>query len=400
MDTSPVSPLGQVTGRSAGRDLRLDLFRGLALVFIFLDHIPSNAVNWLTIRNFGFSDATETFVFISGYSAMLAYGGRLERDGLTFTSARILKRCWQLYVAQLLLFMAYTAQVAYTAATFNNPMYSEEMRVAAFLDSPHVALLQAMLLRFRPTNMDILPLYIVLLAVFAVLVAALRRFPWWVLAASTALYVLANACDWNLGSWPEGNWFFNPYCWQLLFVLGAIFGAAHGRVPWWGRARRVKLVLIPLALAYLAFALLVVLSWHIQRLEAALPSSLLSLLYPINKTDLDPLRLVHFLALAYLVVLAVPANRRFLAWPVVAPLIRCGQHSLEIFCLGVFLSFTGHMVLGEISQGLAAQVAVSAGGVAIMAITAYYLSWYRSAERAAAAARANQRPAQPTRGSR
>ena len=62
----------------AGRDLRLDLFRGLALWLIFLDHIPANVVNWLTIRNYGFSDAAEIFVFISGYTAAFVYGRTMQ----------------------------------------------------------------------------------------------------------------------------------------------------------------------------------------------------------------------------------------------------------------------------------------------------------------------------------
>ena len=128
-DPSQADQRGLIAPR---REVRLDFFRGLALFSIFIDHIPSNVLSWLTIRNIGFSDASEAFVFIAGYSAILAYGRRLERDGFAFTAARIYKRCWQLYVAQLLLFMGFTAQVAYTAATFHNPMYSEEMGIINF----------------------------------------------------------------------------------------------------------------------------------------------------------------------------------------------------------------------------------------------------------------------------
>ena len=49
-----------------GRDRRLDLFRGIANWAIFLNHIPNNAVNWITTRNYGFSDGADLFVFISG----------------------------------------------------------------------------------------------------------------------------------------------------------------------------------------------------------------------------------------------------------------------------------------------------------------------------------------------
>jgi hypothetical protein len=365
------------------REVRLDFFRGIALFFIFLDHIPANALNWLTIRNFGFSDAAEAFVFIAGYSAVLAYGRRLDANGFVFVLARVYKRCWQLYVAQLFLFMAFTAQVAYTAATFNNPMYSEEMGIVNFFSEPHVTLWEAMLLRFRPTNMDILPLYIVLLLTFPFILFGLRRFPKPVLLASALAYLAARIFDWNLATWPDGTWLFNPLAWQLLFVLGAAAGIAHGQ-PW---MHRFRLLAIPIAALYLLFALFVVLTWHFPLLEAYLPDVVQAVLYPIDKTNLSPLRLLHFFALAYLVILAVPADSRLLGWKVLQPVIRCGQHPLEIFCLSIFLSFAGHMLLVELSATLAAQAGVSIAGIAVMIGVAYYLGWYRKLEKSAAMSR-------------
>ena len=109
------------------RDLRLDLFRGLALWLIFLDHIPSNMVSWLTIRNYGFSDATEIFVFISGYTAAFVYGRAMRERGTLVASARLLKRAWQVYVAHIFLFVIFMAQIAFVSARFQNPLFTEEM---------------------------------------------------------------------------------------------------------------------------------------------------------------------------------------------------------------------------------------------------------------------------------
>ncbi|WP_241911647.1 OpgC family protein [Telmatospirillum siberiense] len=365
------------------REFRLDFFRGLALIFIFLDHIPSNALNWLTIRNFGFSDASEAFVFIAGYSAVLAYGRRLDVNGFVFVAARIYKRCWQLYVAQLLLFMVFTAQVAYTMEKFNNPMYSEEMGIVNFFNEPHITLMQAILLKFRPTNMDILPLYIVILATFPFVLLGLRHFPKCVLLISGLVYLATSRFAWNFPTWPDGTWLFNPLAWQFLFVLGAAAGVAHGR-PW---MRRFRAWVVPLAALYLLFALFVVSTWHFPFLEIYLPDRLESMLYPIDKTDLSPLRLVHFFALAYLVILAVPADSRLMKWRLLQPVIRCGQHPLEIFCLSIFLSFAGHMLLVELSDTLAAQAAVSVAGIVLMVAAAYYLGWYRKLEKSAVAGR-------------
>src|SRR5262249_41305257 len=162
---------------STGRDLRLDLFRGLALWLIFLDHIPSNVVSWITIRNYGFSDATEIFVFISGYTAAFVYGREMKNRGTVVASARILKRAWQIYVAHIFLFVVYRAEIAYVASSFDTPLYSEESGILIFLKQPAVTLVQALLLKFKPANMDVLPLYIVLLGGFPPMLWLLLRRP-------------------------------------------------------------------------------------------------------------------------------------------------------------------------------------------------------------------------------
>ena len=162
---------------SGDRDLRLDLFRGIALWLIFLDHIPSNIVNWITIRNYGFSDATEIFVFISGYTAAFVYGRAMRENGVIVASARILKRAWQVYVAHVFLFAIYMAEISYVSTSFENPLYGEEMGIFDFLRQPDVTLVQALMLKFKPANMDVLPLYIVLLAGFPPMLWILLRAP-------------------------------------------------------------------------------------------------------------------------------------------------------------------------------------------------------------------------------
>src|ERR1700761_7660849 len=118
------------------RDLRLDFFRGLALFFIFIDHIPENVLAYFTLRSIAFNDAAEVFIFISGYTAALVYGRSLADKGGLFATAQIFRRVWQLYVAHIFLFVIFTAEVSYTVLTFNNPMYSDELRVGDFLSVP------------------------------------------------------------------------------------------------------------------------------------------------------------------------------------------------------------------------------------------------------------------------
>src|ERR1700728_1137344 len=170
------------------RELRLDLFRGLALWMIFIDHLPPNFLTWLTIRNYGFSDATEIFIFISGYTASFVYGRAMRESGFVIATARILRWVWQIYVAHVFLFTIFLAEISYVATSFENPLYSEEMGIMDFLKQPDVTIVQALLLRFRPVNMDVLPLYIVLMLFLPVILLLMRRSGDLTLGLSVLLY--------------------------------------------------------------------------------------------------------------------------------------------------------------------------------------------------------------------
>jgi hypothetical protein len=364
---------------TTGRDLRLDLFRGLALWLIFLDHIPSNVVSWVTIRNYGFSDATEIFIFISGYTAAFVYGKAMLERGFVVSGARILRRAWQIYVAHIFLFAIYMAEIAYVATSFENPLYAEEMNILDFLKNPDQTIIQALLLKFKPANMDVLPLYIVLLLLFPPILWLLRRAPTLALAVSVTIYVAAWWFNLNLPSYPSGVWYFNPFAWQLLFVFGA--WCALGGATRLGPALHSR-VTMGIAFAYIGFAFFVALTWYVPGLTryVHLPVWLEDLIYPIDKTNLDVLRFAHFLALAAVTVRFVPRT-----WPLLEswslyPAILCGQHSLEIFCLGVFLAFAGHFALVEVSGEIWMQFLISALGIMIMVATAALITWYKMME--------------------
>jgi hypothetical protein len=375
---SPARAVLPSQGTPAGeRDLRLDLFRGLALWLIFLDHIPNNIVNSFTLRNYGFSDATEIFIFISGYTAAFVYGRAMRERGFIVSSARILRRAWQIYVAHIFLFTIFMAEIAYVAATFSNPLYAEEMNILGFLKQPDVTIFQALLLKFRPVNMDVLPLYIVLLLVFPPVLRLLLWQPAIALFGAAAVYVVSLHFDLNLPAYPNGVWYFNPLAWQLLFVFGA--WCATGGAQRLSGFLRSRLVL-GVAIVYLLFAFAITLTWHFESLQPLVPAWLGALIYPIDKTNLDVLRFAHFLALAAITVRFVPRDWPGLKWPLLRPAINCGQHSLEIFCLGVFLAFAGQFVISEWSGGALVQTAISLLGILIMIATASLISWYRRME--------------------
>jgi hypothetical protein len=191
------------------------------------------------------------------------------------------------------------------------------------------------------------------------------------LAASVVLYVLSRWFDWNVASYPPGtHWYFNPFCWQLMFVFAAWCGIGQiEKIATWVWSKAA----MTLAAAWLVFALMIVMTWHLPAIEALIPKWMIKAIYPIDKTDLDMLRFTHFLALAIWVTHFVSRKWRALHTPWLRPVILCGQHSLPIFCLGVFLSFSAHWILTQYTKGVWEQLAVSAVGIVIMIAAAWLL---------------------------
>jgi hypothetical protein len=359
----------------AERDLRLDLMRGIGQWMVFLDHIPYDIVSWLTLRNYGFSDAAEFFVFISGYTAGFVYGPAMAYGQYFAATKRLLKRAWQLYVAHIFLFLFFVAQIARAARRFDNPMYGNEYNIFLFLEHPDVMIGQTLMLKFKPVDLDVLPLYIVLVLALPMILYGLVKIPRWTLLASAVLYVLARMFDWNLPSFPGGNWYFNPFAWQMLFVFGAWCGLTKAaEIAPLIKSRAVEI----LALAWIAFSFLIVMTWHIPALGALVPQWMIHIIYPIDKSDLDMFRLIHFLALAVVFVRYIPRQWPALHSPILRPLILIGQNSLPMFCLGVFLSFAAHWFLVQIEGDILAQILVSVAGMSIMVGAAWLLSKFKA----------------------
>mgnify|MGYP003707212393 CR=1 FL=1 len=360
------------------RDLRLDLFRGLANWLIFLGHIPDSLLAWFTTRNYGFSDGADLFVFISGYTASLVYGRMMVERGFMIGATRLWKRGWQLYVAQLLLFLVYTGTIHYIAHGLDIPHLMDQFNVAGLMDDPVDTLVQAMLLRFKPLNLDVLPLYIVLMAVFPFALWLLLYWPDATMVGSFLLYVAARQFDWDFTSYPNGVWYFNPFAWQLLFMLGgwlALSGAQRLRMP--ARSRPV----LALSVGFLVFAFAMTLSSSVPALQSLFPGELRAMFVPNDKTYLAPYRVAHLAALVVVVAHFIPRDWPGLTWRGFDPLIRCGQQSLEVFCVGVFLSFVAHLVLITVSDSILAQLIVGACGLSIMVAVAYYRSWSKQVDR-------------------
>jgi len=365
---SPTPHQGRHGGTALDRDLRLDLCRGLALWCIFLDHIPNNVFSWLTLRHYGFSDATEVFMFVSGVTCALSYSDVRRRDSWASVFAHTLLRGWQIYVAFLIL----TVALAVVVYGWGNDRLADETNVKVLLQNPGAALIHAVVLMYRPVNTDVLPTFVLFHLSFAPVLWGILKFPNTSLLLSAFVYVLVQLYGWNLPEWPTNQWYFNPLAWQFLVVLGAWWAMRGYRMLW---QTIVAGPVVILAIAYIGFGLVVALSWEIAPLSAAIPGRIERLIYPINKPDLDPLRLLHFLAIAIVVAKFVPANWRGFGVIGLKGAIRCGERSLETYCAAVMLSLLADLYLIKVSDSVAAQFVVSAAGIATLTLFATSITW-------------------------
>jgi hypothetical protein len=357
--------------RNRERDLRVDFFRGLALWWIYTDHIPGDVLGKYSLQNYAMCDAAEVFVLLAGFGAGIAYGSVMDRQGYLYAAADTLRRAWILYIAHIFLFVVYAAQVAYSASVLDRVFYLEEARLDVLADAPYRALLEALLLRFQPNLLNILPLYVALLVIFAVTLPLLRR-PALLFTLSFAGYVLVRVTGINLTSWTGEGWYLNPFAWQFLFIIGAILAYAPPRMP------RVRWPLDAAAIVVLLAGVIVI--WVIDThppILASLPAPVIRFVITEDKTGLHPFRLLSILSLSWLVVRAIPTDAAWLRSRFAAPVELLGQNSLPVFCSGVFFGFIARLGL-EADDRATMQLAVNLFGVLAMLAVAGLAAWYRS----------------------
>ncbi len=359
------------------RDLRIDVIRGLALLMIFIDHMPSDLLNRVTLHNFGFSDAAEVFVLLAGYSAMMAYGKCFQRDGAATGLRRLAIRCARIYLFQAgLLLTTLLVVYSWTAHYHVKPGV-----VAPILGAPIAGLAHGLTLRALPSYLDILPLYVVLLAAFPVIYFGLRRAPWLTLAASAAVWMAAGRFHGlNLPNWMDNNgWYFDPFAWQFLFTIGAVLFMLTERGA--GSLPRNTWA-VRFCWAFLAFAFIQGAPFHDWHLPNLHP---LAMAQP-DKSRLNWLRIIDVLCLFYMAMSSGwVRSLSEKAW--LRPVAACGQHSLEVFSFGCVLALFGRLVFRTDGVNLVTEVGVNLVGLTAMCAAALWLSHGRQVARARKARR-------------
>jgi hypothetical protein len=358
------------------RDRRIDFLRGFALLTIFIDHVPGNFLDTLTLRNFGFSDAAELFVVLAGFSSMLAYGKQFERAGTGPALRKVALRCLRIYLFQVGMLILTLVLIRAWLSHFGMVAHG----IAPLLYGGVRGLGHGLVLHALPSNLNILPLYIVLLALFPLLYLGMRRHVWLTLLISGAVWAAANFNrGLNLPNWMDGQgWFFNPFAWQFLFAIG-VAAAAYFAGP--GRSVPYRRWAVLLCWGYLGFALLAMAPWTNWGWTWK-PVDI-----PTDKTSLAPLRLLNILAFMYVCM----TSTRFAEFVQVRWLgfvELCGRHSLEVFATGTMLSLLGRLLFRTFGTPWEMQLLVNGAGFACMIGVALLLE----RPKAAAAGRAEPRP--------
>ncbi len=355
------------------RDVRLDFFRGLTMFIIFVAHGPDNPWNnWIPAR-FGFSSGAELFVFCSGFASSIAFGAIFLRCGILLGTMRIAYRCWQVYWAHICVFLATIALVIIAHSLWPNGGFQDEPFGELFAD-PMRGLLGMLTLTYLPAYLDILPMYLIILAMIPVIMALRRLHP-----ALPFLFVAASYLSaWFLGvklvgnPWTGFGWFFNPFAWQLIFFCGFFFGSGWIKPPPFGNR--------PLVIICLAFLVVSVPVnfWGFIDNVWFFADIHMWLLADEEKSNLHILRVIHFLALAYIVLTFVNPRRHQLNQGIGKIIIAVGRQSLAVFLVSIV---SARAVSIAIKQGMGTPVEVAAlnlAGFALIIATAYVVTWIKS----------------------
>lgn len=354
------------------RDPRLDFFRGLGLFIILIAHIPGNVWTlWIPAR-FGFSDATEMFVFQSGMASAIAFGATFDRAGPWMLVARVTRRIWQIYWTHICVFVLIVALLVAAGARPDGMGYATALNLDRFLGDPGGLLGGLLTLTYVPNYFDVLPMYIVILALMPVMLIAARIHPGLVFALMAGLWLAAGrGLALPAEPFSERPWFFNPFGWQLLFFTG--FFLARGQIP----APPFHPLLAAGACLFLAtsvpFALVRWYDMH-PTFEAAARA-----IAPLtDKTAFGLLRYAHFLCLAYLAAHALGPGGAALRGPVVRVVSVVGQQSLAVFAAGMAIAQILGIALDRTGGGGVATAAVNVAGFAGLIAVAHVARWFKA----------------------
>jgi hypothetical protein len=350
----------------------VDFWRGLALVAIFINHVPGIYYTRFTHASYSLSDSADLFVFLAGWALRYVVGRPGQQLPPWYLVLRLGGRALTLYAAQIMITMIAIAMLAGVALWRANPLLLEWHNAAAVFYDPVPTHVGLALITHQLGYFDILPLYVVLMIMAPGFALIDRYAPNLVLPISLLIYGVTLVFHIPVPSWPvEGEWFFNPLAWQLVFVLGFVMAREEGVG---GLVRRHIVPIRWIALPIVVAGVFVVLyDWWPDPTKLPKPR----LFFLLSKTYVTPPRIIQFLALIAVMSVIYPYIRRFVPW-LVDFLSMLGRNSLYVFCVGSVLSLAGQIVRFLYHGNIYSDTVVLICGIAIMALTAWLPEWRES----------------------
>ena len=362
------------------RNLKIDFFRGLALLIIFIDHIYNNRLGGYTLHSYGIADAAEIFFFCSGYVSLIVYRKVLYRNGFVPAQRKAVRRSLDIYGAHVALALAVFA-TCYLLRDFEFGKRVIDFRHWQMVYAPDPSHFYGLLtLSLQPFLFGILPVYIVLCAITPLYTITMKRAPGALMAASLILYLLVQFPQLDIGAMVFSNWYFNPLAYQLLFALGMLCAAKPQHISKI-LAPNLKLFTLSMFVLAITFVFNNLVPFLYKHYSLVIhPSLPLNHLPLTSKYYLGPLRIIHFFVLSYAVLLALDylkshRSRLYRTGKILArPVVNCGQHSLAIFVAGAYLSYLFGFVISHMGNGAEIWIPVNTLGIAILLVFARVLS--------------------------
>jgi hypothetical protein len=365
------APAGAKVKRA--RDPRLDFFRGVGMLIILLAHIPDDGwALWIPAR-FGFSDATEMFVFQSGMASAIAFGSTYDRSGAIALIARVAQRVWQIFWAHIAVFIVVAAIMVVAGTRYDGVTYVDSLNLVPFMKDPGHLLVGLLTLTYVPNYFDILPMYIVILALMPVMIFASKLHHALPVFLMTVLWLATQFGLTHLPAepWSDRPWFFDPFGWQFLFFTG--FFLMRGQLSAPGYDPRLMVLAVVAVVATVPFA------WvRFQEVHPFFQMAAERIAPLTDKSDFGILRFVHFMALCYIAVHVVGKNGARLRGPLVQILTVVGQQSLAVFITGMVIAQPIGIALDHAGRTTGVEVVGNLFGFATLIGTAYLVRWFKT----------------------
>lgn len=365
-DTASCPPPTSAGRRASERDLRIDLIRGLVLFIIFIDHTGFIWLSDYTMQRFGFIDASEVFIFLSGYVSGIAYTKVLQSQGLMSCQKKALRRCLQLYLAEVSLFLVCLPLVRWVAQW--NPNLPADI-LHYYRDAPLEAGIRVLTMSSTVTLLGLLPVYIVFIGFTPLALYLLIRRPGLFMFLSIGSYCAAQVVS-ALRTTPPPEvqvWYFNPFAWQVVFFGGLLLGyrrISHPqslKPPSRALFFAAALGLTVITCVKLAPSTAVARLLHTHALQDMIPQTI----WFTDKHNVEPLRLLNLLTWVILIAAVSPATKLLRTLPA-RVVILCGQNSLVVYWIGVVLSYLGILLIGTTAKGKAMELLWVVAGCAFM----------------------------------